>query len=47
MGFILWLLAVLLVVVGVIRLIQRDFIWGVALLFLGLLIGLGGSNLFM
>jgi len=44
--FILWLIAVVLIVYGVIRLLQRDFIWGVGLIVLGLLIGPGGVSLF-
>jgi len=44
--FILWLIAVVLIVFGVVRLLQRDFIWGVALIVLGLLIGPGGVSLF-
>jgi hypothetical protein len=45
--FILWLLAVILVVYGVIKLVQRDFLWGVILIIVGLLLGPGGVSLFM
>jgi hypothetical protein len=47
MEFILWIIAVILVVYGVVRIVQRDFLWGVLLIILGLLIGPGGVSLFM
>lgn len=45
MGTILWILGVVLIIVGVIRLIQKDFLWGAILLVVGLLIGPGGGTL--
>jgi len=47
MSFLLWLLAVILVVVGVIKLVQRDFILGTVLIIVGLLIGPLGVSLFI
>ncbi|WP_168929414.1 GPGG-motif small membrane protein [Nocardioides sp. GY 10113] len=46
MAFILWLIAVVLVVAGIIRLVQRDILWGVVLIVVGLLIGPGGVSIF-
>lgn len=47
MAFLLWLLAVILIVFGVVKLFQRDFLWGVVLIVVGILIGsLGGVSPF-
>lgn len=43
---ILWILAVILVIFGVVRLIQRDILWGIVLIIAGLLIGPGGVSIF-
>lgn len=42
---ILWILGVVLIVVGIVRIIQKDILWGVILLVIGLLIGPGGGIL--
>jgi hypothetical protein len=47
MAFILWLLAVILIIVGVWKLIERDFLLGIVLIVVGLLIGPGGVSLLM
>lgn len=47
MSFILWLLAIVLIVVGVIKLVQRDFILGTVLIVVGLLIGPLSASLFI
>lgn len=39
MSFFLWLLAVVLVVVGAVRLLQGAVLWGLVLIVLGLLLG--------
>lgn len=46
MLFILWLLAVVLVVYGIYRIITGDLILGIVLIVLGLLVGPGGVSLF-
>jgi hypothetical protein len=46
MGFLLWLLAVVLIVFGIVKLFQRDFLWGVVLIIVGLLVGPGGTSIF-
>ena len=45
MNFILWLLAVILVVAGVFALFRREIIWGVVLIVVGLLVGPGGVSI--
>jgi hypothetical protein len=46
MAFLLWLIAVVLVVVGIVWAIRGQILGGVALIILGLLIGPGGVSLF-
>lgn len=44
--FLLWLVAVILVVTGVVRLIRGDVLMGVLLIVVGLLVGPGGVSVF-
>lgn len=46
MGFILWLVAVILVIVGVVQLIQGQIIFGIILIIVGLAVGPGGFSIF-
>ena len=46
MGFLLWILAVILVVAGVIQLLQGQLLFGVVLIVVGLLVGPGGVSIF-
>lgn len=46
MAFLLWLLAVVLVVVGIVRIVQKDVLWGIVLIVVGLLVGPGGVSIF-
>ncbi|HZL81773.1 MAG TPA: GPGG-motif small membrane protein [Demequina sp.] len=46
MGTILWILAVILVVSGIVALVRRQFLWGIILIIVGLLVGPGGVSLF-
>jgi hypothetical protein len=46
MHFILWLIAVVLVIFGVVALARRQFLWGVVLIIVGLLVGPGGVSIF-
>ncbi len=46
MVFVLWILAVILVVAGVLALFRRQLLWGVVLIIVGLLVGPGGVSLF-
>lgn len=46
MGFILWLIAVVLVVTGIVQLVRGAVLQGILLIVLGLLVGPGGVSLF-
>jgi hypothetical protein len=46
MAFILWLIAVVLVVVGVVRIVRGDLVLGIVLIVVGLLVGPGGVSIF-
>ncbi|MBX3285568.1 MAG: GPGG-motif small membrane protein [Acidimicrobiales bacterium] len=47
MAFILWLIAVILVIAGIVRLIRAsDYLGGIALIILGFLVGPGGVSIF-
>ena len=46
MTFILWLIAVVLVVSGIVSLIRGEMLWGIALIVVGLLVGPGGVSVF-
>ncbi|WP_165547375.1 GPGG-motif small membrane protein [Kribbella sindirgiensis] len=46
MEFILWIIAVILVISGIVSLFRGQMIWGAALIVLGLLVGPGGVSLF-
>ena len=42
---ILLIAAIVLVVFGIIRIVQKDVLWGVVLIVLGLLVGPGGVSI--
>lgn len=46
MELILWILAVILVVSGIVAIIRSQVLWGVVLIIVGLLVGPGGVSLF-
>ena len=46
MEFLLWILAVILVVAGILALFRRQILWGVVLIIIGLLVGPGGVSIF-
>jgi hypothetical protein len=46
MGFILWLIAVVLVVAGIVALFRRQLLWGIVLIIVGLAVGPGGYSIF-
>ena len=46
MSFLLWILAVILVVAGIFALFRRQILWGVVLIIVGLLVGPGGVSIF-
>ena len=46
MEFILWIIAVILVVAGIFQLFKKQILWGVVLIVVGLLVGPGGVSIF-
>jgi uncharacterized protein YqgC (DUF456 family) len=46
MEFLLWILAVILVIAGIVSLVRGQVLWGVVLIIVGLLVGPGGVSLF-
>ncbi len=46
MELLLWIVAVILVVSGIVALIRGQVLWGVVLVVLGLIVGPGGVSLF-
>lgn len=46
MSFILWIVAVILVIAGIVALLRKQLIWGIALIVVGLLVGPGGVSVF-
>ena len=46
MATLLWILAVILVVAGILALFRRQILWGIVLIIVGLLVGPGGVSIF-
>ena len=46
MDFILWLIAVVLVIAGIVSLVRGAVMYGVVLIIIGLLVGPGGVSVF-
>jgi len=46
MGLILWLIAAVLVIVGIVQLIQGQILFGIVLIVIGCLVGPGGYSIF-
>jgi hypothetical protein len=46
MLFLLWLLAVILVIAGIVMLVRGAILYGIILIILGLLVGPGGVSIF-
>lgn len=46
MALILWLIAVVLVIAGIVSLFRGMLLWGVVLIIVGLLVGPGGVSIF-
>ena len=46
MTFILWIIAVILVIAGIVQLFQRQIILGIVLIVVGFLVGPGGASIF-
>lgn len=46
MAFILWIIAVVLVVSGIVAVARKQLLWGIVLIIVGLLVGPGGVSIF-
>jgi len=46
MEFLLWLIAVALVISGIVSIFRKQIAWGVVLIIVGLLVGPGGVSIF-
>lgn len=46
MDIILWIIAAVLVIAGILALFRRQILWGIVLIVVGLLVGPGGVSLF-
>ncbi len=46
MTFVLWLIAVVLVIAGIVSLVRGEMLWGIVLIVVGLLVGPGGVSVF-
>jgi hypothetical protein len=46
MDFILWLIAAILVIAGIVSLFRGSILWGIVLIVVGLLVGPGGVSVF-
>jgi hypothetical protein len=42
----LWLLAVVLVIAGIVTIFRGSLLWGIVLIIVGLLVGPGGASIF-
>jgi hypothetical protein len=46
MAFLLWIIAVILVIAGIVALVRGAVLWGIILIIVGLLVGPGGVSIF-
>ena len=46
MLFLLWLIAVILVIAGIFQLFKGQMLWGIVLIIVGLAVGPGGYSIF-
>lgn len=46
MATLLWVLAVILVISGIVAILRKQFLWGAVLIVVGLLVGPGGVSIF-
>ncbi|GAY11285.1 GPGG-motif small membrane protein [Pseudonocardia sp. N23] len=46
MATLLWILAVVLVIAGIVAILRRQLLWGIVLIIVGLLVGPGGVSIF-
>jgi hypothetical protein len=46
MATLLWIIAVVLVIAGIVAIVRRQLLWGIVLIIVGLLVGPGGVSIF-
>lgn len=46
MATLLWILAAVLVISGVVAIVRKQLLWGIVLIVVGLLVGPGGVSIF-
>ncbi|TQL69118.1 hypothetical protein FB381_3020 [Nocardioides albertanoniae] len=46
MALVLWLIAAVLVISGIVSLVRGQMLWGIVLIVVGLLVGPGGVSIF-
>lgn len=46
MSTVLWIIAALLVISGILAIVRKQLVWGIVLIVLGLLVGPGGVSIF-
>lgn len=46
MATLLWIIAVVLVVSGILAIVRKQMLWGIVLIVVGLLVGPGGVSMF-
>lgn len=46
MATVLWILAAILVISGILAIIRKQLLWGIVLIVVGLLVGPGGVSIF-
>lgn len=46
MAFLLWLIAVILVISGIAAIVRKQLVYGIVLIIVGLLVGPGGVSVF-
>ncbi len=46
MAFILWIIAAILVISGIVSVVRGGILWGILLIIVGLLVGPGGVSIF-
>ena len=46
MDTLLWIIAVILVIAGIVAIIRSQLLWGIVLIVVGLLVGPGGVSVF-
>jgi uncharacterized membrane protein len=46
MALLLWIIAVVLVVAGILAVARREYLWGIVLILVGFAVGPGGVSIF-